>query len=155
MIRLTTEKNEPDDSEYSINAIIDEFANLPKMLSVSKGVSYLRSYRIRVCVFTQNISKIKEIYGESRKEDLLSAPVKVAFNVTSRADAEYFSRLAGQKTVRIKNESMGRNMSMSYSSNKQSRPLLNAGDVMRLGRSKLLIYCAGHQVVKGRKNFLA
>ena len=47
--------NEPDPDEVSITAIIDEFANLPKMPSIAKGVSFLRSYRIRVCAFVQHI----------------------------------------------------------------------------------------------------
>ncbi|MCB1454661.1 MAG: type IV secretory system conjugative DNA transfer family protein, partial [Rhizobiaceae bacterium] len=91
MIRLTTENNEPEKNEYTINALIDEFGNIPKIPSIAKGVSFLRSYRIRVCVFVQTISQLKAVYGEDHKESFLSAPTKIAFNITSKKDAEYFS----------------------------------------------------------------
>lgn len=153
MIRLTTERNEPKVDEYSINAIIDEFANLPKMPSIAKGVSFLRSYRIRVCAFIQQIAQLKEVYGEHRKESFMSAPIKVAFNVTSKLDADYFSALAGKKTITVKNKTIHHNMSVNVSSHRQYRDLLTPDEVMRLHKSQLLIYCTGYQVIKVKKNF--
>ena len=153
MIQLTTEKNEPDPSEYSINAIIDEFANLPKMPSLAKGISFLRSYRIRVCAFVQQIAQLKAVYGEAHKEGFMAAPVKVAFNVTSKADADYFSSLAGKKTITVKNSTTHQDLSTNVSTHQQYRDLLTADEVMRLRASRLLIYRTGHHVIKAKKNF--
>jgi type IV secretion system protein VirD4 len=153
MIRLTTEKNEPGKEEYSINAFIDEFGNLPKMPSIAKGISFLRSYRIRVCAFTQHIAQLKAVYGEESKEGFLASPVKLAFNITSKQDADYFSALAGKKTITLKNESFRGDFSLNISSQKQLRELIQPDEIMRMSRSKLLIYRAGFQVVRARKSF--
>ncbi len=153
MIQLTTEKNEPDGDEYTINAIIDEFANLPKMPSISKGISFLRSYRIRVCAFVQQISQLKEVYGDNRKESFVSSPVKVAFNVTSKLDAEYFSGLAGEKTLKVSNETIHQDLTMNVSSNRQYQKLISPDEIMRLENKIILIYCAGAHVIKAKKNF--
>jgi type IV secretion system protein VirD4 len=153
MIRLTTENNEPGKEEYSINAFIDEFGNLPKMPSIAKGISFLRSYRIRVCAFTQHIAQLKAVYGEESKEGFLASPLKLAFNITSKQDADYFSALAGKKTVTLKNESFRGDFSLNISSQKQLRELIQLDEIMRMSRSKLLIFRAGFQVVKAQKNF--
>jgi type IV secretion system protein VirD4 len=154
MIRLTTEKNEPGKEEYSINAFIDEFANLPKMPSIAKGISFLRSYRIRVCAFVQHIAQLKAVYGEESKEGFLASPVKLAFNITSKQDADYFSALAGKKTITLKNESFRGDLSLNISAQKQLRELIQPDEIMRMSRSKLLIFKAGFQVVRARKNFI-
>ncbi len=153
MIRLTTENNEPGKEEYSINAFIDEFGNLPKMPSIAKGISFLRSYRIRVCAFTQHIAQLKAVYGEESKEGFLASPLKLAFNITSKQDADYFSALAGKKTVTLKNESFRGDLSLNISAQKQLRELIQPDEIMRMSRSKLLIYRSGFQVVRARKNF--
>lgn len=153
MVRLTTEKNEPDASEYSINAIIDEFGNLPMIPSLARGISFLRSYRLRVCAFVQQISQLKAIYGQDRKEGFMAAPVKVAFDIGSKEDAFYFSALSGKKTIKVKNETVHQDMSMNVSTHMQHRELLSPDELMRLGRSKLLIYRTGFHVTKAKKNF--
>jgi type IV secretion system protein VirD4 len=153
MTRLTTENNEPGKEEYSINAFIDEFGNLPKMPSIAKGISFLRSYRIRVCAFVQHIAQLKGVYGEESKEGFLASPVKLAFNITSKQDADYFSALAGKKTITLKNQSFRGDLSLNISAQKQMRDLIQPDEIMRMSRSKLLIYRSGFQVVRGRKNF--
>ena len=153
MIRLTTENNEPGKEEYAINAFIDEFGNLPKMPSIARGISFLRSYRIRVCAFVQHIAQLKAVYGEESKEGFLASPLKLAFNITSKQDADYFSALAGKKTITLKNESFRGDLSLNMSSQKQLRELIQTDEIMRMSRSKLLIYRSGFQVVRGRKNF--
>lgn len=153
MIRLCTQKNNPQQNEYTINAMIDEFANLPKIPSIAKGVSFLRSYRIRVCAFVQQISQLKEVYGEDKKENFMAAPIKVAFNVTSLNDAKYFSSLAGKKTIKLHNETLHQDMSMNISTQKQYQDLLSAEEIMRLKKSQMLIYVTGYNVIRGKKNF--
>jgi len=113
MIRFCSENNEPDKNEFTINAMIDEFANLPKIPSIAKGISFLRSYRIRICAFVQQISQLKEVYGEDKKESFMAAPIKVAFSVSSYNDARYFSALAGKKTIKMKNDTIHQDMTMN------------------------------------------
>lgn len=153
MIRLCTQTNSSNQTEYPINAMIDEFANLPKIPSIAKGISYLRSYRIRICAFVQQISQLKEVYGEDKKESFMAAPIKVAFNVTSYNDAKYFSALAGKKTIKINNETLHQDMSMNVSTQRQYRELLNPEEVMHLKKQQMLIYVTGFNVIQGKKNF--
>ena len=153
MIRMCAEKNAPDKDEYTINAKIDEFANLPKIPSIAKGISFLRSYRIRVCAFVQQISQLKEVYGEDKKESFMAAPIKVAFNVSSFNDAKYFSGLSGKKTISVKNETLHQDMSINISTHKQYRELLNPEEVTHLRKTQLLIYFTGFNVIRGKKNF--
>ena len=153
MLRLTTAKSENSQDVLPINAIIDEFANLPKMPSLAHGVSFLRSYKIRVCTFVQLISQLKDVYGDSKKDSLMAAPIKVAFNVSSFEDAKYFSALAGKKTVKVKNESTQQNLNFSTNTHKQLKDLISPDEVMRLNKGKMLIFRTGFNVVKARKNF--
>ena len=153
MIRMCAEKNAPDKDEYTINAKIDEFANLPKIPSIAKGISFLRSYRIRVCAFVQQVSQLKEVYGEDKKESFMAAPIKVAFNVSSFNDAKYFSGLSGKKTINVKNETLHQDMSINISTHKQYRELLNPEEVTHLKKTQLLIYFTGFNVIRGKKNF--
>jgi type IV secretion system protein VirD4 len=151
--------NEPDENDCAINAMIDEFANIPKMPTLAQGISYLRSYRIRVCTFIQYTSQITEIYGQNFKDGFMAAPLKIAFKITDLKDAEYFSELAGKKTIKVKNDNHSSNRDSEYfyfdrsSGTKQTKNLLTKDEIMWLKPSDLLIYKSGSMVIKATKNF--
>lgn len=152
MLRICAEY-EPKPGDKSINVIIDEFANLPKMPSLLKGITYLRSYRIRVCAFVQQIAQLDAVYQSVGKKAFMASPIQIAFNVTSYEDAKYFSSCAGKKTIRVKNDSTNQNMGFNISTNKQYRDLISPEEVMRLSVNKLLIYRKGYNLIFRKKYY--
>lgn len=151
LLQLVTHGGEPQKHECSITILMDEFANFPKMPSLVKGITFLRSYRIRVCAFVQYIAQLKDVYGEQGKESFLACPMQLAFNITSIEDARYFSALAGRETVRISNESIGKDMAMSVSMNTQHRDLLRPEEIMQLSQKKILVFKKGFEIIKMKK----
>lgn len=151
-IRLSAQANEPSPDKLTLNLLIDEFGNLPKMPAVDKGTSWLRSYRIRIIAFVQRISQVEAIYGRTGKDSFLSCPVKVAFKVDSENDRQFVSRLTGKTTVKVRNHSNSQGGgSVSYQ--KQAKDLMTPDEVGRLPYKNLLICVTGHHPIKARKNF--
>ena len=152
LLQLCTTK-EPIQEETSITLMMDEFANFPKMPSLAKGITYLRSYRIRICAFIQNIAQLKDVYGEQGKENFLACPLQLAFNITSVDDARYFSALAGYRSIQLTNQSLNQDLAMNVSVHQQRRELLLPEEIITLPRKSLLIFKKGFGVVRVGKKY--
>ncbi|MBE8215894.1 MAG: type IV secretory system conjugative DNA transfer family protein [Endozoicomonadaceae bacterium] len=152
LFQHSSQENNPDLSKKSITCFIDEFANLPRIPSIIKGINYLRSYRIRICLFIQHTAQLAHVYGIINKENFLAMPIKVIFNISSKEDADYFSRYCGSTTIEIKNKSeqQGR-YSMQYQH--QNVPLIRPDELQRLSKKYSLILKTGFVPVKSKKNF--
>ena len=83
----------------------------------------------------------------------MSSPVKVAFNITSKADAQYFSELCGKKTIKLTNQTTQHNLQTNLATHKQDKHLLSPDEIMRLSKSKLIILITGFYPIKASKNF--
>ena len=153
MFQHSCEENEPAPEKLSINCFIDEFANLPKIPSITKGINFLRSYRVRICAFVQHTTQIAEVYSNNDQENFLSTPMKVAFNVASKKDAEYLSGLCGTKTITVKNVSTSEPFKKNVQHQTQGIPLLRPDDIQRLSHKKLLLIKTGFFPAIARKNF--
>ena len=147
------EEDRPDVCQRPINCFIDEFANLPQIPSITKGINFFRSYRIRVCCFIQHTGQLSSVYGKYHRENFLAMPTKIIFNVTSREDARYFSEICGTRTVQIRSGSSRGLFKVDWRFHTQSEPLIRPDDLQRLSKKKFVIIKTGFFPVIATKNF--
>jgi type IV secretion system protein VirD4 len=129
------------DSNYNelpvpVRLLLDEFANIGKIPSFTERLSTTRSYKIEVSIGIQDIGQLREMYGENETGSILgNCDFTLFMGTNSNASAEYFSKLLGTTTKRIKNETANksdRGGSEGESFSYISRPLRTPDELRRM-----------------------
>ena len=96
------------DEKIPVLALLDEFGNMSRISKLKEGMSFLRSYNIRMVVIVQYLSQITSIYGRDDARGFLNTKVKIAFTLNDAEDAKFFSEALGKKAVSLTNIDRGR-----------------------------------------------
>lgn len=159
--RLTMEMKFEDGASvkgyrHRLLGLLDEFPALRKLDVIEDGLGYLAGYGITLYLFAQDIIQIKASYGD--KETITSGcQMRIAFAPNTYETAELLSNMSGKTTVKRQVVSYsGKRVSMaldqmSVSEEYQQRALLTPDEVMTLPRDEMLIFNAGHHVIRGHK----
>lgn len=76
--------------------LLDEFARLGKIETMSNGLATLRSKKITIALLIQSLAQLDEIYGqETRKVIADNCSYKAILKATDADTQEYFSKLVG------------------------------------------------------------
>jgi type IV secretion system protein VirD4 len=86
----------PDGEATPILFLLDEFARLGKIDAIANGLATLRSKKIHICLITQSLAQLDDIYGQSKRKVIVDCcSYKAILNATDADTQEYFSRLIG------------------------------------------------------------
>ena len=85
------------DEKIRVLALLDEFGNMSRISKLKEGMSFLRSYNIRMVVIVQYLSQITSIYGRDDARGFLNTKVKIAFTLNDAEDAKFFSEALGKR----------------------------------------------------------
>lgn len=150
LINLNT-KELPQDNpalKYQCLLLMDEFTALGKVQIISKAVSYIAGYNIRLLPIIQSISQLESVYGkEDTKTFITNHACQVVFAPREQSDANLVSETLGYKTVKSISKSrpggIAKNLfdkgSVSESESDQKRALLLPQEVKELGKWKEII----------------
>lgn len=136
--------------------LIDELASLKKLDQLQDGLSYIAGYGITAYLFVQDIIQLKEAYGDN-ETITAGCQLRVAFAPNTVQTAETLSTMTGITTRKRQNVSYsGSRISsmlgqMSISEELVERPLMTPDEVMRLPRDEMLVFNAGHPVIRAKK----
>ncbi len=113
------EKRE-DKKNKKILFMIDEFARLGKVESITNGLATLRSKGIQIMLILQSLAQLDMIYGQdTRKVITDNCNYKIILNASDVDTQEYFSKLVGTVEKIKKSNSVNKN-DFSITSNKGS-----------------------------------
>lgn len=110
LIRETSRPEKP------VLFLLDEFAALGPMPSVTTAIALLREYRVKMWLVLQSIPQLKHLYGNNWETFLSSAGVMQFFTPNDLETADYISRRSGTHTEMRRSTSY----SEGSSSNKDS-----------------------------------
>lgn len=100
--------------------MIDEFARLGKVESITNGLATLRSKGIKIMLILQSLAQLDMIYGkDNRKVITDNCNYKIILNANDVDTQEYFSKLVGTVEKVKKSSSVNKN-DFSVMSNKGS-----------------------------------
>ncbi|MAZ40042.1 MAG: hypothetical protein CMF49_07955 [Legionellales bacterium] len=150
MLSHIPKKNEP----VPLLCLMDEFGALSRMDVLRNALKLLREYRVRCVLLIQQLAQLKEHYTQDEAQTFLSITTKVAFKPDSLEDAEYLSKLLGNKTLKVKSGSnsaheSGGSSTKSY--NYQAVPLMRADKLMRIRKNQALIIKSGHMPILAKQ----
>lgn len=76
--------------------LLDEFARLGKIETVTNGLATLRSKKITIAILTQSLAQLDAIYGKEYRQIIAdNCQYKAILNATDADTQEYFSKLVG------------------------------------------------------------
>jgi type IV secretion system protein VirD4 len=90
--------------------LLDEFALLGHLSAIENAFSLAAGYHVQIWPFVQNLNQLRDLYGETRWEDFISACGIVQwFTPNDSFTAEYLSRRIGDYTQFLLNRSISEN----------------------------------------------
>ena len=138
-----------------VNLLLDEFASVGKLPNMKEAFTNLRSYRIFITTFIQEIAGIsEELYKSEYKSMISNADSFVYLGGNSPDDWKYISKdLMGTQTITLKNHSNSRGQSSSSSESVQrlGRSLMTPDEIGVLPNDESLVRIRGLRFYRGKK----
>ena len=128
---------------------MDEFAQLGRLDSIFEGVTFFRSFGLRLLAILQSPSQLRTNYSvEGAKTFEQSFDCSVFYTPSPRdiETAELVSKLLGNNTVKGKSESKRKGFETKYDSTNtsdQKRALMLPQEVMRMSGKKEIVLISG------------
>lgn len=100
---------------------LDELANIGQIRNLEKLFAVMRGYWINLVAITQDLSQLKNVYGDFAKSIYSNSATTLYFGGSDHDTAEEISKEIGDETVPVKSESVSRaaNGSISVSESTQ------------------------------------
>ena len=128
--------------KYQVLLLMDEFAAIGKISILSRGISYVAGYGLRLLTIIQSPSQLREIYGHDGTETLMeNHALHIVFAPKNPKVAREISETLGNNTIH--NRSRSRQLSgkggRSENISDHQRALLLPQEIIQLGQDKALL----------------
>ncbi|RYV04112.1 type IV secretion protein [Shewanella sp. OPT22] len=140
--------------KYQVLLLMDEFAAIGKVNILSKGISYVAGYGLRLLTIIQSPSQLREIYGHDSAETLIeNHALQIVFAPKNPKVAREISESLGTDTIKqcSRSKQLSGRGGRSENISDHSRALLLPQEIMRLGMDKAILLIENCSPVKCRK----
>ena len=140
--------------KHQVLLLMDEFAAIGKVGILSRGISYIAGYGLRLLTIIQSPSQLREIYGYEGAETLIeNHALQIVFAPKNPKVARELSDSLGNNT--IKHRSRSRQLSgkggRSENINDHNRPLMLPQEIIQLGADNAILLLEHCPPVKCKK----
>ncbi|NIA59502.1 type IV secretory system conjugative DNA transfer family protein [Bacillus pacificus] len=108
--------------------LLDEFPRLGKVNGISQNLATLRSRNVHIVIIIQSLAQLDLIYGkDERKVFVDTCKYQLVLDATDSETQEYYSKMAGNQTVKVKSMSQSGEIwrsEQSFTTSEQSVPLI-------------------------------
>ena len=143
LINLNTKELPKDNPElkYPCLLLMDEFTAIGKIQIISKAVSYMAGYNIRLLPIIQSIAQLESVYGrEDSRTMITNHALQILYAPREQKDANEYSEMLGYETFKAKSISKQRGKSgINESTSDQRRALLLPQEIKEIGQWKEII----------------
>lgn len=138
------------DLKYQCLLLMDEFAAIGKINILSKGISYIAGYGLRMLPIIQSPAQLRDIYGKEQATTFIdNHALRIIFAPKNIETAEEISKTLGDTTVKSKSRTkqlVGRS-GKSLSVSDHRRALLLPQEVKQIGQwQEILILENAHPI---------
>ncbi|WP_020211032.1 type IV secretory system conjugative DNA transfer family protein [Gilvimarinus chinensis] len=141
--------------KHSVLLLMDEFPAFGKMPTISKGVSYMAGYNLRLLPIIQSPEQLREIYGPEVAENFVkNHATRIIYAPKTSKDAEEISNELGFITTKSESISKPRELGKGMGSKNESqakRHLLLPQEVKEIGKSSEIIISENCRPVMAKK----
>lgn len=134
--------------------LMDEFPALGNVQAIQEGVSYVAGYGLRLMIIAQSPAQIEAVYGrENARTFFTNFAARAIFTPRDQAEAEEYSRILGNETVKAKSvsRSSGKGSSRSQSTSDQKRALMYDSEIKQMPMDKCILDMAAARPIYADK----
>ncbi len=140
--------------KHQVLLLMDEFAAIGKVNILSRGISYVAGYGLRLLTIVQSPSQLRETYGHDGAETLIeNHALQIVFAPKNPKVAREISEGLGNTT--IKNRSRGRQLSgkgsRSENVSDHNRALMLPQEIIHMGTEKQILLLENCKPIKCHK----
>lgn len=140
---------------YSVLLLMDEFAALGEMKTISKGISYMAGYNLRLLPIIQSPSQLIDIYGKEGADNFIeNHATRVVYAPKMMRQAEEIANELG--TITTKSESINKSREMgkglgNITRSETKRQLLLPQEVKEIGKNAEIILSENCRPIMAKK----
>ena len=123
--------------------LLDEFAALGRLEAVERAMGLMAGYGLQLWPILQDMSQLKDLYGERAGTFIANAGVQQVFGVNDFETAKWLSQMIGQETAGFQTDSFKPGDGPSFSNNLTGRDLLTPDEIMQLRPENQLLRVQG------------
>jgi type IV secretion system protein VirD4 len=129
--------------KHQVLILADEFTAMGKVTILSKAISYIAGYGLRMLPIIQSPAQLREVYGHDATENFMeNHALHIVFAPKNIKTAEEISKTIGTQTIKTTSRTkqlLGK-ASLSESRSDYGRSLLLPQEVKTIGQDKALIF---------------
>ncbi|WP_306112469.1 type IV secretory system conjugative DNA transfer family protein [Roseovarius sp. MMSF_3448] len=123
--------------------LLDEFAALGRLEAIERAMGLMAGYGLQLWPILQDMSQLKDLYGERAGTFIANAGVQQVFGVNDFETAKWLSQMIGQETAGFQTDSFKPGDGPSFSNNLTGRDLLTPDEIMQLPPDRQLLRVQG------------
>jgi type IV secretion system protein VirD4 len=131
--------------------LLDEFAALGRLEAVERAMGLMAGYGLQLWPILQDISQLKDLYGDRAGTFIANAGVQQVFGVNDFETAKWLSQMIGQETAGFQTDSFKPGDGPSFSNNLTGRDLLTPDEIMQLPPDRQLLRVQGQATAVAQK----
>ena len=131
--------------------LLDEFAALGRLEAVERAMGLMAGYGLQLWPILQDMSQLKDLYGERAGTFIANAGVQQVFGVNDFETAKWLSQMMGQETAGFQTDSFKPGDGPSLSNNLTGRDLLTPDEIMQLRPENQLLRVQGQATAVAQK----
>ncbi|WP_281985517.1 type IV secretory system conjugative DNA transfer family protein [Thalassorhabdomicrobium marinisediminis] len=131
--------------------LLDEFAALGRLEAVERAMGLMAGYGLQLWPILQDMSQLKDLYGERAGTFIANAGVQQVFGVNDFETAKWLSQIIGQETAGFQTDSFKPGDGPSFSNNLTGRDLLTPDEIMQLPPDRQLLRVQGQATAVAQK----
>jgi len=131
--------------------LLDEFAALGRLEAVERAMGLMAGYGLQLWPILQDMSQLKDLYGERAGTLIANAGVQQVFGVNDFETAKWLSQMIGQETAGFQTDSFKPGDGPSFSNNLTGRDLLTPDEIMQLPPDRQLLRVQGQATAIAQK----
>lgn len=140
---------------YSVLLLMDEFPALGEMKTISKGVSYMAGYNLRLLPIVQSPSQLIDIYGKEGSDNFIeNHATRVVYAPKKMKEAEEIANELGNLTVKAESVSKPREMGKGMGNrtiSETKRQLLLPQEIKEIGQKAEIILSENCRPIMAKK----
>lgn len=128
-----------------VNFLMEEFANLGQIPNITKYLSTCRSRAINISLVIQNLSQLREVYGDNDTNIILAdCATHLCIGYNDKDTADYFEWRSGEASINVKTEQHQHgespiNIGRGYSTGDGRRNLFTSHELMTIPAGHIYI----------------
>ena len=154
---LTRQLGEEPELKYQMLMLMDEFTAMGRMDVWAKRISISASYGVRDLCIVQSRAQLRSAYGDDDAQNFITNHgAQIVFAPREQSDANEYSEMLGNKTLRKQHRSISRGPGthqVSINHTEEKRALFLPQEIKELPADEELIFYEGCKPIRAKKNW--